>query len=266
MDVKTLKKMLESKLGRPSWTLAYDKEKEQMRIEDKETKKGITLSLSGLAAKYGERKDSLLEEVVHHVEETMQVMHEDHQLVGKESQIYPVIRSTSFPEESKEGTPLIFEEHTAETRIYFALDLGDSYRLIDKDLLERENWTRTRLKEMALFNLRSLKVKLKEDTVAGNTFYFLNTNDGYDASRILNQSLIEKMADEARGQLAVAVPHQDVLIFGDIRNDQGFDILAQMTMHFFTNGLVPITALPFLFENNKLEPVFIMAKNKPTKE
>ena len=32
--------------------------------------------------------------------------------------------------------------------------------------------------------------------------------------------------------MAVAVPHQDVLIIADIRNDTGYDILAQITMGF----------------------------------
>lgn len=100
--------------------------------------------------------------------------------------------------------------------------------------------------------------------MAGNTFYFLNRNDGYDASRILNVQLLQDMKEKAEGTLAVAVPHQDVLIFADIKNDQGYDVLAQMAMHFFSSGRVPITALPFLYEDGELEPIFILAKNKPT--
>ncbi len=62
--------------------------------------------------------------------------------------------------------------------------------------------------------------------------------------------------------MAVAVPHQDVLIIADIRNKTGYDILAQMTMSFFTKGLVPITALSFIYEDGKLEPIFILGKNQ----
>ena len=46
--------------------------------------------------------------------------------------IYPVIRSTSFPEETSDGHRFIMKDHTVETRIYYALDLGTTYRLIDK--------------------------------------------------------------------------------------------------------------------------------------
>ena len=52
------------------------------------------------------------------------------------SAIYPVIRSTSFPRESAAGQRFIIKDHTAETRIYYALDLGTTYRLIDESMLE----------------------------------------------------------------------------------------------------------------------------------
>lgn len=107
---------------------------------------------------------------------------------------------------------------------------------------------------------------MKADRVAGNDFYFVSTQDGYDASRILNQSLLDKVEKQIEGTMAVAVPHQDVLIFADLKNDTGYDVLGQMTMSFFANGRVPITALPFLYEDGKLEPIFILAKNKPPKK
>ena len=107
---------------------------------------------------------------------------------------------------------------------------------------------------------------LKRDEVSGNVYYFLNPNDGYDASRILNKAFLDDMKSKVEGEMTVSVPHQDVLIIGDIRNDVGYDVLAQMTMHFFTVGMVPITSLSFVYDNEKLEPIFILAKNKSNKE
>lgn len=158
--------------------------------------------------------------------------------------------------------PFIYDNHTAETRIYYALDLGNTYRLIDEQLLKKEQWDEKRIKEIALFNVRSLSTEMKTDLVAGNTFYFLNKNDGYDASRILNDAFLKEMNQKIVGKMAVAVPHQDVLIIADIENDTGYDILAQMTMSFFASGRVPISALSFLYEDGELEPIFILGKNK----
>lgn len=158
---------------------------------------------------------------------------------------------------------MVYSEHTAETRIYYALDLGKSYRLIDEQMMEEQGWTIERLREIAAFNARSLSTELKEDRVAGNSFYFIATQDGYDASRILNESLLEGFRANAKGDVLVAVPHQDVLILADIENKTGYDILAQVTMKYFAEGRVPITSLPFIYEEKKLEPVFIMARNRP---
>ncbi|UOE75771.1 DUF1444 domain-containing protein [Parageobacillus thermoglucosidasius] len=261
MDSKQMYEQIKKKLARNDWTFQFDRKKDTLRIEDKKTKKGVTISLPGVIAKWHEQKDEAVDEIVYYVEQALNTMHENHTLSGKEKDIYPVIRSTSFPTETKEGIPLLYDDHTAETRIYYALDLGNAYRLIDKKMLEQEQWNEERIKEIACFNVRSLDVNIKEDKVAGNTFYFVNTNDGYDASRILNEPFLAKMRKKITGTMALAVPHQDVLIIADLQNEAGYDVLAQMTMSFFASGRVPITALSFLYEDGELEPIFILGKN-----
>ncbi len=263
MDSNKLKKIIQDKLSKHNWHFSFDREKDTLRIEDKETKKGTTVTLPGIVAKYMEEGPASLDEVIYYIEESLTVMNREPELDGKEKNIFPVIRSTSFPTQSNDGEDLVYDDHTAETRIYYALDLGTTYRLIDQRLLEREHWKFERIREIARFNLRSLDVSYKTDEVAGNTFYFINKNDGYDASRILNDAFLQKMSQQMKGTMAVAVPHQDVLIIVDIQNETGYDILAQMTMSFFASGRVPITALSFLYEDGELEPIFILGKNRP---
>ena len=242
MDSNQMRRELEKRLAHPNRAFEYDRKNEQLRIEHNQTGKGMTVSISGVVANWHEQKDKAIDEIVYYVEEGLQAMESDSELSGKEKKIYPVIRSTSFPLKTKEEIPFIVDEHTAETRIYYALDLGNTYRLIDEQLLMKEQWNENVVKEMALFNVRSLSTEMKKDEVAGNSFYFLNKN--------------------MNGTMAVAVPHQDVLIIADIKNDTGYDILAQMTMSFFASGHVPITALSFLYEDGGLEPIFILGKNK----
>jgi uncharacterized protein YtpQ (UPF0354 family) len=265
MDSKQMRKEIEKRLAHYDWAFLFDAKKDTLRVENKETKKGVTVSLPGIIAKWEEKKEAAIDEVVYYIEQTLTMMNENHSLSGKEKDIYPVIRSTSFPLETSEGIPLIYDEHTAETRIYYALDLGSTYRLIDKKLIEKEKWDENRIKEIARFNVRSLEMKVKEDRVADNIFYFINTNDGYDASRILNEPFLAKFSEKITGTMVLAVPHQDVLIIADIRNEIGYDVLAQMTMSFFASGRVPITALSFLYENGELEPIFILGKNRTKK-
>lgn len=261
-----LRRILEERLGHPDFRTSYNREKDTFRIEWKDTLKGLNISLGNVVAKYNQRGEEVLEELESHIKEALRIMNEEHQLTGMEKHIYPVIRSTSFPTKTKANTPLITKDHTAETRIYYALDLGKSYRLIDEPMLEKEQWSLKRIDEIATFNVRSLSYDYKVDQVAGNDFYFIATQDGYDASRILNEAFLAEMKANSKGELAVAVPHQDVLILADIQNDTGYDILAQMTMKFFAEGRIPITALPFIYEDHQLEPIFILAKNKPRQD
>ena len=61
---------------------------------------------------------------------------------------------------TKEGHRFIIEKH--ETNIYYALDLGKSYRLIDESMLESLGLTEQQVKEMSLFNIRKLKMNIKQ--------------------------------------------------------------------------------------------------------
>ncbi len=260
-----MKKILEDKLKHPEYKISFNREKDIFRIEWKTTKKGINVSLPQVIAKYEERGEASIDDLVSHVQEALKVMNRSYKLEGMERHIFPVIRATSFPTETKDKKQLVTKDHTAETRIFYAIDLGKSYRLIEEEMMEKEGWTKERLHENALFNLRSLPTDYKTDQVGGNTFYFVATQDGFDASRILNEAFLEEMKAICKGELAVAVPHQDVLILADIENDTGYDVLAQVTMKFFAEGSIPITSLAFMYQEQKLEPIFILAKNKPRK-
>jgi uncharacterized protein YtpQ (UPF0354 family) len=258
-----IKRELETRLQAPNRRISYNRDEQQLRIEDTTVKKGVTLSISKLAAKWSAKKEEAIEEAVHYVESALEAMATPVTLKGNEKNIFPVIRSTSFSTHSGEHKELLFEEHTAETRIYYAIDRGVTFTLLTKEMVEDAQLEHSKIKEMALFNVRSLKTDAKKDVVAGNTFYFINHNDGYDASKILNDQLLKQYAKIAEGELAVAVPHQDVLIIADIKNETGYDVLGQMVFSFFSSGRTPITALPFIFENGKFEPVFILAQRKP---
>jgi uncharacterized protein YtpQ (UPF0354 family) len=260
-----LKKALEENLKSQNREITFSREEETLRVTDKQTGKGVTLSLGGLSARWDKEKEELVEELTYYVEEGLKAAHQTN---GNDvlSRVFPVIRSTSFPVETPDGEMLFYLDHTAETRIYYALDLGNTYKLLTNNKMKELNVEDSQVTDAAKFNVKRLSVSYKQDSVAGNTFYFLNHNDGYDASRILNLSFLDEMKKKITGEMAVAVPHQDVLILADIQNKQGYDILAQMAMQFFMNGRVPVTALPFIYENRELEPIFILAKNKPVED
>lgn len=265
MDIVAFRDELEKRLAGKNRSFSFDQDKGVMRVEHTGLKQGVDLDINKLLAKNTKDQKRALEEAAHIIQSSFEVMEREVKLTGKEGYIYPVMRSTSFPTETKTGRALLYTEHTAETRIYYALDMGEAYTLLERETIEQEGFTSEQIAETALFNLRSLESEYKKDEVAGNTFYFVNTNDGYDASRILNDSFIDSIVEQVQGEVAIAVPHQDVLIVADIQNKTGYDVLGQMAFRFYSDGRVPITALPFIYENKKLEPIFILARKKPNK-
>ncbi|WP_426272232.1 DUF1444 domain-containing protein [Exiguobacterium sp. R-17] len=265
MELQQIRRMMTQTFEEEGYTTYFDREKSVLRIERKHDKSGVDVGLNPLVAKAKRRGVIAVEETIEYIRavlgQTDQIS-----LVGQEQKIFPVIRAKSFADTTKEGKTLVSTPHTGETKIMYALDLGATYRLIDEELLASAEWTAEQLSEAARFNLKSLDAPFKQDEVAGNIFYFLSLGDGYEASRVLNKTLLAEYAARIEGEFAVGIPHQDVLIFADIRNDAGYDVLQQLMFDFFSNGRVPVTALPFLYEDGNLEPVFVLAKNKQPKE
>lgn len=265
MNVFHMRDKLISRLKHLDVKFSYDREEETLRIYRTDNHKGVTVKLQSIVAKYKEQKEDIVDEIVYYVEEAISQMGGTALEDLDDIKVMPVMRAPSFQKENNEGTPFVYEEHTAETLTYYALDLGKSYRLIDEDMLKELQITKQQLKEMALFNVRKLDNPYKTDEVKGNIFYFVNSNDGYDASRILNTRFLNEFEQQCEGEMLVAIPHQDVLIIADIRNKTGYDVMAHLTMEFFTKGLVPITSLSFGYEEGHLEPIFILGKNNKQK-
>jgi uncharacterized protein YtpQ (UPF0354 family) len=258
VDSKFIKERLECMLGREQFEFCLDVEKHTLRIEERNSKQGVTLYLAGIIAKYEKKKDTAIDEVVYYVRESLHAKKADKNQLHLNS-IFPVIRATSFPTKNKQGEPLFIQPHTAETNIFYVTDLGNTYRLLSKKDLKA--WHEHEVIESSLNNLCNLPLIEKIDKVSGNIFYFCRTNDGYDASRVLQTSLLNDYRKKIKGDMIVSIPHQDVLIVADIQNQIGYTVNAEMTMSFFTNGFVPITSMSFLYENEQLEPIFVLGKH-----
>ncbi|AMG60421.1 DUF1444 domain-containing protein [Staphylococcus lugdunensis] len=265
MNVFKMRDELKQRLKYLDVDFKFDREEETLRIYRNDNHKGVTIKLNAIVAKYEEQQNKIIDEIVYYVTEAISQMQDQGLDQISDINIMPVIRSTSFEKKTKDGSAFVIDKHTAETNVYYAVDLGKSYRLIDESMLKQMNITTQQVKEMSLFNLRKLECSYSTDEVKGNIFYFINSNDGYDASRILNTKLLNEFEQQCEGEMLVAVPHQDVLIIADIRNKTGYDVMAHLTMEFFTKGLVPITSLSFGYSKGHLEPIFILGKNNKQK-
>ena len=90
MTSRKLSDILEKRLQNDSWSFHFDREKDSLRIEDKNTGKGITLELPGIIAKWEQKKDDAIDEVVYYTEEALNAMKgQSQEMEGRESLIYP---------------------------------------------------------------------------------------------------------------------------------------------------------------------------------
>src|SRR5690625_4281188 len=163
-----MKRKLEKRLENPNYLTSFNRDKDVFRIEWKESKQGINIKLPSVIAKYNVKGEVAIDELVEHIEEALTIMNVQYHLKGNEKSIYPVIRSTSFQTKTNRGEQLVTTEHTAETRVFYALDLGKSYRLIDEITLEKAGLSAEQLHEMALFNLRRVNMDYNKDEVHEN--------------------------------------------------------------------------------------------------
>lgn len=169
-----------------------------------------------------------------------------------------MLRARDFAKGSKQD--FYTKEHTNETKIFYSLDLQDSYKILTKDLLEKFSISGYELEESAMTNLVNLPLNYNTDIVADNVFYFLNTKDGYDGSRLLDDKVLKYFYQKIGRDFYIGLPHQDTLIIADIKNKKGLEILQKMMVHFFTEGRVPITTITFKYDGKNLESLFIFVE------
>src|SRR5699024_7802863 len=98
MSMTTIKKKenLDKRLANKKYETSYNRDKHTSLIEWAETKRGITIRLPNVVAKYNERGDEAIDELINHVNESLKIMNETPELAGKEKYVFPVIRASSF--------------------------------------------------------------------------------------------------------------------------------------------------------------------------
>jgi uncharacterized protein YtpQ (UPF0354 family) len=243
-------------------------EKEHNVLEIKHTinsDKGLLVTLDDLFRKVEEEpkeEKKWIADLVQRIQATLKATQVEQKLEGKEGRIYPVLRHPSTPNSTNDGMAFISREHTAESVIYYALDLGTSYVLIHQNHLREAGWTEEKLHELAIHNLSQLDSTPKMDQVGENEFYFISRGDGYSASRVLNPKLLEWMERKVSGTLGVSFPHQDVLVFADIKDKKGYQVLSQIAMDFSVRGDIPISSIPYVCENGELEPYMTVSTSR----
>ncbi|WP_146627631.1 DUF1444 family protein, partial [Streptococcus pneumoniae] len=82
---RKLSDILKQRLQHENRSFLFDREKDTLRVEDQTTKKGITLDLPPIIAKWELKKDEAIDEIVYYVSEAMTAMEgKAQEMTGKE--------------------------------------------------------------------------------------------------------------------------------------------------------------------------------------
>lgn len=114
---------------------------------------------------------------------------------------------------------LAWQQFLADLIVTYVIDEPQSVVFVNEDHLERWGVAQADLHAQALANLRRRTLEERDYTVAGEgeqRLFIWNTNDGYDATRLLLADVLARWQREVGGQIVVGIPNRDFLIaFGD---------------------------------------------------
>lgn len=96
MNTFQMRDKLKERLSHLDVDFKFNREEETLRIYRTDNNKGITIKLNAIVAKYEDKKEKLVDEIVYYVDEAIAQMADKTLESISSSQIMPVIRATSF--------------------------------------------------------------------------------------------------------------------------------------------------------------------------
>ncbi|EHM79912.1 hypothetical protein SA21194_2620, partial [Staphylococcus aureus subsp. aureus 21194] len=107
MNTFQMRDKLKERLSHLDVEFKFNREEETLRIYRTDNNKGITIKLNAIVAKYEDKKEKIVDEIVYYVDEAIAQMADKTLESISSSQIMPVIRATSFDKKTKQGVPFI---------------------------------------------------------------------------------------------------------------------------------------------------------------
>lgn len=118
---------------------------------------------------------------------------------------------------------LVYRDFLADLIITYVVDEARSVTFLNEGHLAKWDISAQDLHEHALQNLQQRTAAGAGYTTAGSgnqKLFIFNTNDGYDATRLLLTDVLADWAAQTRGNLVIGIPNRDFLVaFSDADTD-----------------------------------------------
>jgi uncharacterized protein YtpQ (UPF0354 family) len=157
--------------------------------------------------------------------------------------IRPAIRTSEYVDGMRaQGGKLITESFVAGLSIVYMLDLPDAARSLQADELAVLKMDRGQLRERALANVEAEIGKPAKhiEALPENGIGYLTTQSYYNSSLVLLHAEWKSVSERFGGQLLVAVPAPDVLLYADGRDPHARDALAALAAQIAGKSPTPL--------------------------
>jgi uncharacterized protein YtpQ (UPF0354 family) len=175
-------------------------------------------------------------------------------------QIVPVIKDRIWLKQlqrdmkSRGATPMqaqVIEELNKDLVIVYAEDSPQNIRFISNQALQDAGLQKEKLRELAVANLRRILPPV--DAVNGPLVSMLTAGEYYSASLLLMEDVWNNEKLGVSGEIVVAVPTRDVLLFTDSRNKDGVKKLRELAKQAAADGPYSLSDRLFVYRGGRFE-------------
>ncbi|NJN16015.1 MAG: DUF1444 family protein [Oscillochloris sp.] len=148
--------------------------------------------------------------------------------------VFPMLKPIAFLASIRDrGLPMVvYRPFLADLIITYVIDEPTSVSYINEDHLERWQISEVDLREQAITNLKLRTDERGNYTVAGEgaqRLVVFNTQDGFDATRLLVTSMLAELQVQFPGTMVIGVPNRDFLVaFSDADETIASSVAAQI--------------------------------------
>jgi uncharacterized protein YtpQ (UPF0354 family) len=145
----------------------------------------------------------------------------------------------------------VFEDFNDDLIIVYAEDTPKNIRYVSQEGLEKAGINREALRSLAVANLRRILPPV--EMRSGPLISMLTAGGDYDASLLLLDDLWSAEKLSVDGEIVVAVPARDVLIFTGSRNAEGLKRLLELARKVVAEAPYSLSDRLFVFRDGKLQ-------------
>jgi len=150
--------------------------------------------------------------------------------------VIPIIRENEYRQYIRDTDRDLITRHLiGDLWIVYAIDLPQSTAVISAKQIAALNLSIEELLPVALRNIEGLLSQITMDPY-GECYVFSCENTVYASSLLLLDHVWEQAAELVQGDLVVAVPARDTILFAGATNKKGIEELRQEAAYVFKNG------------------------------